>query len=189
MTKTTLFLCSILLSVPAFASGEAPHQMPPEMMKQMTPGEAHQKLKDLEGSWTYKMKMWETPEAKAQEMAGKSKSKLILGGRFLQEDVKAKMGKMNFEGISLTGFDNMRGEYQSIWIDNMSTGMMVSSGKAEDGAVKQSGTFSCPMTNEKERSFRSEMMVKDKNSHTYAMYSKLDGKEYKMMEIEYTRAK
>src|SRR5262249_35972379 len=127
--------------------------------------------------------------SKPEEQKGMSKAHVIMGGRFLQEDVKAKMGKMTFEGMNLVGYDNMKQAYQTVWLDNMANGMMLGEGKMADGVVKEEGTFSCPMTNDPNRKYRSEMKMLDKNHHTFSMFAAdKDGKEFKMMEIAYTRA-
>lgn len=164
-------------------------QMDPEMMKYMQLQDQHKKLAELVGNWNYKLKMWMEPGAQPQEHTGKSRAKLVMNGRFLQEDVSAMMGKHKFQGMSLTGYDNLKEAYQSIWLDNMGTGMMISQGSMEGDILKSKGSMSCPMTKEKERTFRTEMKVDGKDSHTYKMFAKdSGGKEYMMMEIVYSRA-
>jgi hypothetical protein len=186
-TLSVFAVASCLLALPAFG---AEMKMSPEMMKAMTPGEAHKGLSEMAGNWKYTMKMWMDAASAPQESKGTSKARIILGGRFLQEDVKAKMNGMPFEGISLVGFDNMRQAYQSVWLDNMTTGMMIGQGKESDGVVKEEGTFSCPMTMDPNRKYRTEMKVVDKDHHLFSMFSNdKDGKEFKMMEISYARAK
>ena len=97
-----------------------------------------------------------------------------------------------FEGIAVTGYDNLREEYESIWIDNMGTGIMKSTGSydAKKKTIHLSGNFSCPMTQEKNRWNRSEWKRNNKNKYTYTSYQKgPDGKEFKAMQITYRREK
>lgn len=77
-----------------------------------------------------------------------------------------------------------------MWFDNMATGMMVGSGQFEGAAkgVTAAGNFSCPVTGETYRKFRAVWTVVDANHNTYENYlNGPDGKEFKAMEIHYTR--
>jgi hypothetical protein len=89
------------------------------------------------------------------------------------------------------GYDNIRQEYSSLWLDNMATGVMVGAGQydAASGTFHGNATMSCPMTGEKNRAMRSVCKVTDKNHYVHEMYmNDKDGKEFKAMEIAYTRA-
>lgn len=97
-----------------------------------------------------------------------------------------------FEGFGMTGYDNVTKQYQTFWADSMSTGS--TNGKASYDAgsktLKDKGQYSCPLTG-KPRDYRSEWIMKDKNTMIYATYGTppLDekGKEFKMMELTLTR--
>ena len=191
-----------LLGVPAYAedAAQAPaadakaaadKEMQEKMMKMMAPGEAHKALEPLVGKWNYTAKFWMMPEAKADESTGTSESSMIYGGRFLKQEVKGMWNGQPFEGMGYTGYDNIRGEYISIWIDGMATGIMKASGQydAASKTFNLSGSNSCPLTGEKDRQGRSETKIADNDHNTYSSYAAgPDGKEFKMMEIEYTRA-
>jgi len=159
-------------------------------MKYSTPNEHHKVLNDVAGKFKYTANFWMTPGAKAETTTGTSTNKWILGGRFLQQEVKGKAMGQPFNGMSLVGFDSLREQYQSIWVDTMSTHMMQGTG-TYDTATKtltETGEFSCAMTNSKNRWYRTEMKITDKKNHTYAMFTKdNEGKEFKSMEINYTR--
>jgi hypothetical protein len=155
-----------------------------------TPGEAHKRLEPLIGRWTHASKWWESPEAAPQESQGTSEAKWILGNRFIQQDVRGEMMSEPFEGIGITGYDNVKQEYSSVWLDNMGTGIMTSSAQYDpaSNSLKEQGTFACPLTGDKNMSYRGIWKLTDANSHTYEMYMKdKDGKEFKSMEIQYTR--
>lgn len=162
-----------------------------EWMKYTQPGEGHKMLTELTGKWNYTMKWWMDATTKEpKESKGTSTSKMILGGRFLQQDVTGKADGKPFQGMGVMGFDVMRNEFQSMWTDSMSTNMMLSSGTGDmtKKIVTETGTFSCAMTGQKDRWFRTEFAIADKKNHTYAMFMKdAQGTEYKTMEIHYTR--
>lgn len=104
-----------------------------EMMKKWeeagTPGAAHKVLNDFVGSWTVTMKWWmEGPDKPPMEYSGASTIQWVLGGRFLEERYAGEMMGKPFEGIGFLGYDNFRGRYQIIWLDNSSTAIFTASG-------------------------------------------------------------
>lgn len=197
-TVLNLFiLVAMLVTYPALAEEMTNSPMPDEaaMQKAMElsmPGEGHKVLEQLAGDWTYTMthKM----AAAAPEMAseGTSKNEWILDGRFLRQEVNSQIDMggqmMSYHGIGTIGYDNMKKEYMSTWMDNMSTGMMVSTAQYDPASktLKESGTFSCPMKGT-QVSFTSELKFIDGNHFTYTMYQEENGQKYKSMDISYTR--
>ena len=163
-----------------------------KMKALMAPGAAHQTLEALAGKWNYSSKFWMSPEGKPEETAGVAEHTMIYGGRFLKQEVKGTWMGQPFEGMGITGFDNIRGQYQTLWIDSMATGMMWVSGQydAATRTLSQSGANSCPLTGEKNRQGHSEWKVTDNDHNTYTAYlAGADGNEFKAMEIQYERSK
>jgi hypothetical protein len=177
---------------PAAADAKAVEQeaLMQKMKERTSPTEAHKALEPLAGEWTYAAKFWMLPEGKPEETTGTSQNTMIFGGRFLKQETKGTWMNEPFEGIGYTGYDNIKAEYESVWLDSMATGLMTSSGQY-DAATKMlrlSGANSCPLTGEKARPGRSELTITDNDHHTYAFYmAGPDGKEFKMMEIVYQR--
>jgi hypothetical protein len=161
-----------------------------KMMAFTAPGEAHKVLEPLAGKWTYTSKMWMTPDSPIEESTGTSQDDMIYGGRFLMMVVKGTMMGKPFEGLGFTGYDNIKKEYVSVWLDGMATGLMTSSGQY-DAATKtftETGVNSCPLTGEKDRKGRTVTTLVDNDHKTYTAYSVgPDGKENKLMEIAFTR--
>lgn len=163
-----------------------------EWMKYSTPSDGHKALNDLAGTFKYTAKFWMAPDTKEETTTGTSTNKWTLGGRFLQQDVKGKAMGQPFSGMSLVGYDSLREQYQSIWVDTMSTHMMTGTGTFDTATrtLTETGEFACAMTKDKNRWYRTEMKINDHKSHTYAMFNKdTAGKEFKTMEITYTRTK
>lgn len=165
-----------------------------EAMKMGQPSDAHKTLEPLIGNWTYTVKMWMDAKGKPQTMTGKSENTMIMGGRFLQQmahgDPMPGNQMPGFEGRGVTGYDNIKKEYVSTWIDNMSTGIMTGKG-AFDSAGKvftESGTFSCPIQM-KDVAYSAKWTIKDKNSYKYEtfMADPVTGKDFRSMEITYKR--
>jgi hypothetical protein len=175
------------------AGGDAAQKEMMELMvKAGTPAEGHARLKTMEGRWNAAVKSWMKPGGKPEQSKGSATFTWIFGGRFLRQDFIGDWGGMKFEGLGYVGYDNTRQEYTNVWMDSMSTGMAAASGQydASSKSIRDQGTASCPMTGEKNMWYRSEWKLGRGDSHTYAMYTKDEkGKEFKSMEIVYTRAK
>jgi hypothetical protein len=161
------------------------------MMKLGTPGAEHEKLKQFEGTWDADVTIQMDASEQAMNSKGKMINKMILGGRYLQGDFKGEFMGMPFEGMSMTGYDNNKKQYQMGWIDSMSTMMVLSSGTA-DSAGKVftfTATVDCPFAGGPQK-MRQVLTVVDNDHHTFESYDIYpDGKEWKGMTIKYTRAK
>lgn len=156
------------------------------------PSAGHARLKDVAGKFNAKTKMWMAPGAKVEESKGIATFEWILDGRFLRQKFLGDWGGKKFEGQGHIGYDNVRKQYVNTWMDSMSTGLMYSTGNYDEGSktIRDEGTFSCPITGDPSKWFRSEWTIPGGDTHTYAMFGRdSTGKEYKTMEIVYTRAK
>jgi hypothetical protein len=129
----------IALAAATLAGSAMGQEMSPEqqaaMMKAMTPGEHHKHLSRMEGKFEYTSKMWMAPGTQPIESKGTSEQKMIMGGRYLQDMVSGDAMGMPFEGMGLTGYDKLSGEYTFAWIDNMGTGIMRGSGSCSKGGT------------------------------------------------------
>ncbi|MCA9406268.1 MAG: DUF1579 domain-containing protein [Candidatus Omnitrophica bacterium] len=196
----TIFL-TIMMILGSSSLGLAEEQMPmgemdaaqKKIMEQMqaysTPNEHHDVLKKMVGSWDAEVKYWMAPGGEPHTSQGTGELELIMGGRFLQQTFKGDAMGQVFEGMGILGYDNIRQEYQNIWFDNMSTGLMMSTGQynSEGQMIKEEGMLSCPLTNG-ERWFRSVTTFVDENTFTYETFMKDEnGNEFQSMIINYTR--
>ena len=176
------------------AMDAAKQQAMEAMQKLGSPSEGHQALAPLVGAWTYAAQWWMAPDAPPQTMAGTAVNTLIFGGRFLQEEITGQPqgeGQPPFEGLGFIGYDNIRKEYQTVWFDSMNTSMMRGDGQfdAAHQMLTESGDFSCPITGEAHRWYRTAWTFVDGNHTTYESYSRApDSSEFKSLEIHYTRA-
>ena len=179
-------------AAPAAKTGEAvktdaEHDiMMAEMMKFAAPSEAHEGLKKMVGTWKAVTKSWFAPGDPVVS-EGVSENRAILGGRFIESEYKGSMFGQPFEGFGLTGYDNRKQIYNSFWIDNYTTSMMLASGKMDD--EKKTLTFSASMDGPDGKPMETRMVTKivDDNTHVFSMYGMAQGKEQLMMEITYTR--
>jgi hypothetical protein len=187
-------LCVLLIVTPALAEGKkAEKQMDPQAMMEMykklaTPGEPHKQLASLAGSWTTTTKEWMEPGKPPLESTGSVEMKMLLGGRFLQQDFNGDMMGQPYSGIGITAYDNLGKRYVSTWIDTMSTGIFTMEGTASaDGkTITLRGQHDEPGGGR--MAHRAVWKIVDSNTQTFDMYgTHRHGKEMKMMEITYTR--
>ncbi|MBP9854189.1 MAG: DUF1579 domain-containing protein [Candidatus Omnitrophica bacterium] len=160
------------------------------MQEYSTPNKNHDVLKALTGNWKADVKIWMNPSG-PQEFEGISKTQMILGGRFLEQTFHATMMGQPFEGRGIWGYNNLTKEYSGIWIDNKSTGTMISSGKYNSASktLTEEGKMSCPGSQETNGWYKAVTTFKDANHYTYDSYRKdKDGKESKTMSITYNRS-
>ena len=172
-------------------------QMMATMMEMAKPNENHKILEQVTGSWTYKVKWWMSPESPPMESSGTCATKSVMDGRYFISEHSGKMsmpgpdGKMmdaGFQGMGTEGYDNAKKKYVASWIDNMGTGIMRMEG-TYDPATKTLTYVGDeePMPGMK-FNVRQTVTYTDKDHHTMEFYEVHDGKETKVMVIDYTRA-
>lgn len=161
------------------------------MMKYAMPGEHHEHLKPMEGTFDAEMKMWMAPGGEPQVSTGLSVNEFVLGGRWLRQTYTSEFMGNRFEGLGYTGYDSLNENYVGTWMDTMSTYLLTSTGSC-DGEGKSfefTGNMYDPVTRS-EGKVRSTMVVNGPDQHTFAMFMVgPDGTEFKNMEIVYTRQK
>ncbi|MFN3872020.1 MAG: DUF1579 domain-containing protein [Ignavibacterium sp.] len=186
---TSLFFIIFLLGNP-LAQNDNMNQ--DEQMKiwmdYMTPGSMHEMMAKLTGSWKMVSKMWMNPNDEPIISEGTVDAEMILGGRYLKMVAKFPMMGMQTEGWSLEAYDNGKKEFINIWIDNMGTGVALSTGKFDEAtkSIIYHGKMYDPLS-QRDTEFKSVSKMISDNEMTFEMYGKFDDKEVKMMEIIYTR--
>ncbi|BCR04855.1 hypothetical protein DESUT3_19240 [Desulfuromonas versatilis] len=155
-----------------------------------TPGAPHSMLAGMAGSWNTMGRFWMEPGKSPMESAGRSEQKMVLDGRFLQQQFTGDMMGAPFAGLGYTGYDNHTGKYISTWMDTMGTAIMVFEGTASaDGrTINQTASYDDPVQGP--MVWRSVTHFIDNNTLEFEMYATgKSGREEKMMEITYTRAR
>src|SRR5205085_1675702 len=103
--------------------------------------EEHKELAKMVGTWEQHFRMRWDPNGPWQETTGTATKKLILGGRYIQEDSSFTMEGMPMQGMELLGYDKLTHEYVSLWADTMTTWWTESRGKKDaKGDVDLRGT-------------------------------------------------
>jgi len=189
MKKITLFVCALattLLSTSIHAQSESEMKA---WMDYMTPGEAHKMMASWNGDWNGEITMWMAPGAPPEKSTGTCTNKMIMGGRYQVGTFSGSFSGMPFEGQSTLAYDNAKKKFISTWIDNMGTGVMILEGTWNPSSKTLTTKGSCvdPMTG-KDISVREVFTVVDDKTQKMEMFmTAAGGKEFKSMEILFTR--
>jgi len=188
MKKITPFISLVLLLIGSNTFAQQSQEQMQKWMDYMTPGPMQQMLAKADGSWNEEITMWEAPNSTPQKMTASCENKMILGGRYQSSTSTGSFNNMPFEGHSLVGYDNIKKVFQSTWIDNMGTGITKLEGPYDPATktVTFSGKMVDPMGG-KEVDMKQTMKFIDDNTQLMEMYIIQDGKEFKNMEIKFTR--
>ena len=161
-----------------------------EMMKLMMPGEGHKFFTPMAGKWRGKMKIinYTDPTAPAMESDTESQSKLILGGRFLQEEASGSVMGMPMQRMSILGYDNVTKKYTLIFFSTTETATNIATGTldADGKTLTLRGEFIQSNGNE---AFKNVIRI-DGDTHVFESYRVMpDGRELKAVEQVMTRVK
>jgi hypothetical protein len=187
-------LCIVLMASAVMAKDKKAEKStdPKAMMEVYTklaaPGEQHKQLANLAGSWTTKTKEWMEPNKPPVESTGSAEMKILLDGRFLQQELTGQMMGQPFSGMEITAYDNLLKRYVTTWMSTMGTGifMMEGTASADGKTVTLKGQHAEP--GGWYMKHRAIWKIVDSNTQTFDMYgAHHGGKEWKMMEMTYTR--
>jgi hypothetical protein len=192
----TLVLASGLLAQekkkPAAKAAAPPDEaaMMAAVQKAATPGDMHQKLGDMVGTFDADVRMFMDPSKPPEDSKGTSVNTWALGNRFVESKYEGTFMGGPFNGIGYTGYDNTQKKYVGSWMDTASTGMMWST-CTPDAAGKsmtcKSTSVWDPMSG-KPTPMEFKMAIADHDHYSMEMWGAMpDGKKFKMMEIHYTR--
>ena len=169
-------------------------EMTPEVMaawaEATTPGEHHQVLNGSVGRWEQKLTIWMAPGAPPTESTSTSSAAWTFDGRWMEENITGNFMGMPFQGRSLMGYDNFRGEYVSVFMDNMSTAPMIARG-TYDPATRTftlTGTMDDFVVGTRDIPFRQVITATDDTHATMEMFAPgPDGNEFLTFKVEATK--
>jgi hypothetical protein len=173
--------------------GTKPDETDPmaKWQRYMTPGEMHRMMAKWDGNWNVEITMWMDTSTAAQSATGKVENKMIMNGLYQISKYSGDIMGMPFEGQGTTGFDNHRGLFETTWIDNMGSGIIKLEGfwNGANKTINLKGRMVDPST-ATIKSIRQTIKIIDDNTQIMEMFTREpDGKEFKTMQIKYTRAK
>ena len=191
-----LAFCGVALATPPTPPAEADPmaEMMAKWAQYATPGPQHELLAKKVGTWDHHVKMWcdmNNPDAPPMETTGMTETKMILGGRFLLDQTTGEFNGEKFEGMGLSGYDNLKKKFMSIWVDTMSTGVMSGEGTVDDTGkiLTYTSQYMDPMTGLPKTSRTVETHIDDDTWKMEMYETGPDGNERKSFEIVYKRRK
>ncbi|HVE41525.1 MAG TPA: DUF1579 domain-containing protein [Planctomycetota bacterium] len=154
------------------------------------PGKEHEALKQFEGEWSFEGKFYMDPSQPPAEMKGTETSKMVLGGWYLNSEVKSTFMGAPFEGRWTMTYSLFTKKYQASWIDSMMAHIFVSEGEVDaNGKTFTLKGQGYDMSGKRQEE-RWVIEIKDADTHTMTFYGPgPDGKEKKSGEITYKRKK
>jgi hypothetical protein len=148
-----------------------------------------------DGTWEGQVSQWMQPGAEPSKSTSTTVNKTVMDGRYQISTHKGTMGGAPFEGIGTLAYDNAKKVFIQSWVDNMGTGIMTVEGPwdAASKSVTMTGNMVDPSAGTakgtaKEMQVKEVFKIIDDNNHIFEMYVPgSDGKEFKTMEIIYSR--
>jgi hypothetical protein len=194
MSRTFSLVTAVLLAaIPLFAWGqETKKDAGAEELEKAweefgSVGEEHKQLARLAGEWKVETKSYYPDPEKPEISEGAANFRVLMGGRYLQQNFQGEVGGKQFRGLGLSGYDNAKKKYVGAWIDTMGTGIMTTEGEYDEKKHEliETGVSSGPTGPEK---FKMVSRYLDNDKFTFEMYMvDAGGQETKMMEMTYTR--
>jgi Protein of unknown function (DUF1579) len=194
-TTTTTTAPATTTSTSAAPSAEEMKQM----MEMAKLNDNHKLLASTAGTWSYTVKTWMDPKAtKPTESTGTATRKSIMDGRYVSGEYSGKfkmpgadgkMMEMNFIGMSMDGYDNVKKKFVSGWVDNMGTGIMTMDGTYDAATKTFTYTGEYEMMPGMKEKVRQLIKMTDATHMSMEYYEDRGQGEAKTMEINYTRKK
>ena len=174
------------LAQPEPAKPTTPPALPPEAeawMKAAEPGEQHKLLEKLAGEWSATVKSRFTGDW--QESKATIRGRMTMGGRYLVSSFQGTLAGQPLTGQQVIGFNNITKKFESVWRDNMGTGMMIESGTGAGNSFTTTGESQDPFG--KTIKSKTVCTIGD-GTYTVEMFQPgPDGKEAKVFEMSCTR--
>jgi hypothetical protein len=155
--------------------------MPPWM--QLT--KEHKDFEKMAGHWDAVVDF--TPMGMGKSN-GSATTRVILDGRFVQQQFKGTAMGRPFEGLLHIGYDTVRKQYVSTWMDSGSPFLYVSRGTMKDGELTMTGKEPNPRGEGLVDSTTVTKWIND-DQYTLTFYTTVDGQKVRTGVITYTRRK
>lgn len=98
-----------------------------------------------------------------------------------------KLEEVDFKGLAVEGYDNVKQKFVATWIDNMGTSVTVSEGAYDPASRTFTYHYEMELVPGMKTKMRQTVKIEDANHHVYDWYEDRGGKEVKTMEVEYSR--
>jgi hypothetical protein len=155
--------------------------------KLAAPGAPHALLARRAGSWSTRNRHWMEPDKPPVESSGACERKMLLEGRYLQEEFTGEMMGTPFTGIGFTGYDNHTRKYVMAWLDSLNTGIYFFEGTTgeDDRTITLESHFDDPVKGPMK--LRGIIKLVDDNTEVFEMLAIDESGNEEKCETIYTR--
>lgn len=173
MKNQKLFIASVLLLI-TFARVQA--QSPMASLAKYT------------GDWKADYVMWMDTSSASMSFQLSAHSEMKMNNLFFTSHYTGTVMDMAYEGVSTIAYDLQKGKFETTWMDNMNSGInyMEGKGSAESKNIEFHGT-SCDPTAARATQMRQVLSLIDATHLKIEMFSTMNGKERKTIEINLTK--
>ncbi len=187
MRRITFVPMMLLVSFCLFAQESTPEME--AYVKAATPGKYHQMIANCVGEWKVVQTSWFQPGAAPVKSEGSSSRKMILGGRFLMNEHKGSVAGWPFEGLGILGYDNVSQNFDLTWRSTMETDVTIATGNYDEKTktIDLKGVMNEAVNGPME--YRFTITFVDKDHFVEKMYGVMNGENWQMMQMDYTRVK
>jgi len=154
------------------------------------PGPEHKKLQPFVGDWTFTAKLWTDPSLPPAVGKGTIQRQWIMGGRFVQENLKIEADGKTAEAMGLLGYDNAQKKFTTVWVCGLRGNIAHHFASSNESGTRFecSTEECCPLTAQTIKG-RTEILVENNDRIVVNVYKTVNGRELKMKEIVSVRAK
>jgi len=144
---------------------------------------------EMSGNWKTTSTVWMTPDAPAASSEGTANFSSTMGGRYVEGSVNTNLFGLPYKGKQWFGYNNATKQFESVWIDSESTGIVTVFGTRDaNGSIVWNGTTTNPVTGAKQ-TFKAKTSFPEKGKMTFEMWDTTsDGREFRSLEVQYVRA-
>jgi len=184
---------AMLAGAMARGSQDQPDQPPQDMEMAMDadqPGPPHARLTQLAGEWSV-ASTFVMSDMEPMKQTANATIESIHGGRFILERSEGESLEGAEEtGLTITGFNNATGAWESDWTHNLHTAMLRLTSEEDQGdadVIKMSGSFVDPASGAVE-TLTVTLEIADKDHFTYKLFGGGMGSEdAPVLTMVYTR--
>jgi hypothetical protein len=149
---------------------------------------AMESLTKYAGDWNANYIMWMDASSAPMSFQISVHNEMKMNNLFFTSYYTGNVMDMTYEGVSTIAYDLQKGKFESMWIDNMNSGINYMEGKASDD--KKSIEFhktTCDQTAGRDLPMRQVLILTDATHQKIEMFTMMNGKEMKTIEIDLTK--
>lgn len=153
-----------------------------------TPEAYHAALTRMSGTWDVRITEWTGPRASPVRGQAEADIALAVGERFLEETLSGHLGGAPFLARGLTGYDDIAGRVESVWLDSRVDAMTTLHGSLTlpGDEFRLDGAGVDPTTGA-HADLRQNVRILSPDEFVVTLYTHRDGHDVKTMERIYSR--